>query len=190
MTTTRNKQLGETFVLVCAQAQAIAVRAEQKIYLSLKVQVWRNQVILLWCLLKVEQLSDNSLLLPHIPRLCPTVPHTRHLLLFQGYFFCLALLTAGESSKIPLVRVFAVISSILISVRNVSLRNQRTHYTLFIGTQPQSYVCTQEEIFPMQRMTQTRSKQRQKESEEKWTVTAVHKRWHLSYWNDSRSFWN
>lgn len=39
MTTTRNKQLGETFVLVCAQAQAIAARAEQKIYLFLTVQV-------------------------------------------------------------------------------------------------------------------------------------------------------
>lgn len=87
MTTTRNRQLGETFVSVCAQAQAIAIRAEQKVYqcLFLTIQMWRNQVILLWCLLKVEQPSD-TLSLPHTPRLCPTAPHTRHLLLFQGWF--------------------------------------------------------------------------------------------------------
>lgn len=129
------------------------------------------------------------LLLLHPPRLCQTAPHRRCLLLFKGYFSTQHLPIAGESSKIPLFCVFTVIPSILIPGRSTSLQSQGTHYTPFISTQPQSYVCSQEETLPMQRMTQTRSKQRQKESGEKWTVTAVYKRWHLSYQSDSCSLW-
>lgn len=112
-----------------------------------------------------------------------------HLLLFKYYFSTQHLPIARESSKIPLFCVFTVIPSILIPGRSTSLQSQGTHYTPFISTQPQSYVRSQEETFPMQRMTQTRSKQRQKESGEKWTVTAVYKRWHLSHQSDSCSLW-
>lgn len=133
-------------------------------------------------------------LLPRAPKLCPPDPHAgawaKRSLPFKGCFSTWHLPVAGESNKLLLVCVFTVIPGILIPGRSISLGSQRTHYTPFISTQPQSYVCPQEETFPMQRMTQTRSKQRCKESGEKWTVTAVYKRWHLSYQSDSCSLWS
>lgn len=88
-----------------------------------------------------------------------------HLLLFKGYFSTQHLPIARESSKIPLFCVFTVIPSILIPGRSTSLQSQGTHYTPFISTQPQSYVRSQEETFPMQRMTHTRSKQTERRVE-------------------------
>lgn len=103
-------------------------------------------------------------LLPRTPRLCQPGPHAgaraRHSLPFKGYFSTWHLPRAGEPNKLPLVSVFTLTPSILIPGRSISPWSQRTHYTPFICTQPQSYVCPQEETFPMQRMTQTRSEQR------------------------------
>ena len=126
----------------------------------------------------------HPLLWPHTPRLCPPGPRAgaraRCSLPFKGYFSTWHLPIAGKSNKFPLSSVFTVLPSILIPGRSILLQSQRADHTPFISTQPQSYVCPQEEMFPMQGMTQTRSKQRYKESGEKWTVTAVYKRWRLS----------
>lgn len=136
----------------------------------------------------------HPLLLSRTPGLCLPGPHTgaraRRLLPFKGHFSTWHLPIAGESNKFPLVCVFTVIPSILIPGRSISLGSQRRLYTPFISTQPQSYVCPQEETFPMQRMTQTGSKQTYKDRWEKWTVNAVYKRWHLSYQSDSCSLWS
>lgn len=115
---------------------------------------------------------QKSLWTPPVPasysQFVPACPQAQvwYSLPFKNYFSTCRLPIAGESNELLLTFCLHCVC-ILIPDRSILLRSQRTHYPFLTVHNPSHNVCPQEEMFAMQGMTQTRSKQRYKECGEK-----------------------